>query len=376
MSISNDGNCCESSIAGNAFTDFSGTSVHTQDLYSTHAFITDLTGVHIRSLHITGTIVDFNRGKVLNITGNNIRYAHITGIDATMTNVSATSISGINATMTNIGGTDATYTNIRGTMITGTQIRADPGVFAGQLGSRFAPLYSFNSNIDSGMYSTASEVIIAESTTDVLGCTSSNIKAYQPILAPNGSASAPAYAFTSSTSSGLYSSASNNVDVSANNTQVANFKSTDVTLYKPLTNGQQPFAYYVKTLSQTNGTNPNLVTFDAVDDSQNNPISYTGGVFTITQAGVYLINYFIQTTAGVSGRRTSFITLNEASPTNTSFARVAVDPETYSENGSSFIRKLLVNDAIRLVYYSPDTTSQLVGGANGSRCNIQFVKLF
>ena len=250
MSISNDGNCCESSIAGNAFTDFSGASVNTQDLFAVNARINNLTGI-------------------------------------------------------NIVGTDATYTNIRGTMITGTNIRCDPGQYAGQLGSRFAPLYSFNSNIDSGMYSTASEVIIASDATDIIGCTSNQLNVYKPLRG----------------------------------------------------NNNQPYAKYAQNVlnggSLTAATINKVLFPGLISPTQNNPVSYSSGDFTIQYTGIYHIHFQMQSTESVSGIRDFYITLNDNVPTNAgTISRLRLDGQVGGIKVLTWTGKLSLNDVIRCWYFT------------------------
>ena len=300
MSIENS-SCCSSSIGGVFDTTFTGTNVTTDDLFAINARITNYTGTYIDCVNISGTQVNMNRSHCHNITGFNLRYQSITGIDATMTNLSAG-------------------------VVSGTNFFVDPGVFRATLGSQFAPVFTFASNIDSGMYATASEVKIAESATDIIGCTSSQLNVYKPLRG----------------------------------------------------NNNQPYSKYAQNVlnggSLTAATINKVLFPGLISPTQNNPVTYSSGDFTIQYTGIYYIHFQMQSSETVSGIRDFYITLNDNVPTNAgTISRLRLDGQVGGIKVLTWIGKLSVNDVIRCWYFT--TQNNNYGDTTMPRPEVSFYLL-
>lgn len=102
---------------------------------------------------------------------------------------------------------------------------------AGATGTPAAPTYTFTTASTTGLYSSAAGTLNI-TTAGVLRVTlnSTNLTSTLPFIGPVGAVGAPTFAFTGSTSTGIYSSAANNLSFSANGTQVFNATSSQVSL--------------------------------------------------------------------------------------------------------------------------------------------------
>lgn len=202
-------------------------------------------------------------------------------------------------------------------------------------GSASAPSYSFGADSTSGIYRNTSGAIItsiagsskfAVSDTsismltdvgmgsNILSCgpvscsyitasgtiSSGAITSSGSIRSGTSSAAAPAFCFSGSTTSGLYSSATGVVDVSAAGTQVLTMASTYVK--SPV----QPYIQLSPTVntpqSLTSGVETTL-TYWTVEESRTGFAAASGGTITAPVAGVYLISATVSFANNTTGNR-------------------------------------------------------------------------
>lgn len=105
----------------------------------------------------------------------------------------------------------------------------------GPAGSAGAPAFSFSGDPDTGAYSAAANTIgWSAGGTLRLSLSTTAVTSTLPVLAPDGSAAAPAFTFSSDADNGLYLSAANTPAIAAAGALVASFAATGVTLAQPL----------------------------------------------------------------------------------------------------------------------------------------------
>ena len=113
----------------------------------------------------------------------------------------------------------------------------------------------------------------------------------------NGSVSAPSCAFGSSNNSGLYyySGGATGTGIAATGNTAATIDTTGGwQLYYPLTNSSQPCALYSNPYSSTQTISSGVLTtltFATQILLQGSTISYSGGTFTVTNPGQYLVSF-------------------------------------------------------------------------------------
>ena len=199
------------------------------------------------------------------------------------------------------------------------------------------------------------------------------------VRVPLGTSGGPSYTFLSDLTTGLYASNVGNLDISASGSRVANWTSTNCTLFTSMTNASQPYAFYVKTSSQAASAGVyTLITWDTTPDQvQNNPVDITGPntIFQAKSAGTYIIICNVVTEGGgTDALRGSYITINDSVPSTAFYGRYAVT-NTFLEGSSIVVRRLATNDQLRCFIFSPDTRLIYGSATANLRCSFQIYRL-
>lgn len=149
----------------------------------------------------TGGVLRFNIGSTLST---------VLPFYATLGSASAPSYSFTGSATTGMYASAADTINFSAGGVSRLQISASAATLTipvyAALGSAAAPSYSFSGDTDTGIFSSGANTIdFATSGISRLQLTDTSLISTVPYLNANGSASAPAYAFSSSTNTGLYS---------------------------------------------------------------------------------------------------------------------------------------------------------------------------
>ena len=102
------------------------------------------------------------------------------------------------------------------------------------VGTAGNPAFAFNADTDTGMYRTGANVIgFSTGSTLRLSISSSGLTSTVPVLTSDGSKSLPSYSFASDTNTGIYSTANGVISFSSNDTLVAEITADGITAGVP-----------------------------------------------------------------------------------------------------------------------------------------------
>jgi len=99
-------------------------------------------------------------------------------------------------------------------------------------GAAATPTYSFSGDTNSGMYSVGADIVgIAANGTLTLQISASGTESKVPFLAPDGSASAPGYGFSSATNTGLYRASGTEMDMTFGGTRYLRYTTDGISVF-------------------------------------------------------------------------------------------------------------------------------------------------
>jgi hypothetical protein len=180
-------------------------------------------------------------------------------------------------------------------------------------GSATLPCITFSSDTDTGIYREGTNAIgFTTNGVQKLHIHAAHLEAFQPLRLPNGSVSTPALNFSNDQDCGLYRAGTNDIRIAANGQDVSGFDANNFVLYKPLISSVQPYSVYYRNTNQTSISGTTTLLYDTKEQEYSNQITFSNGVYTVTNAGTYLVQADIQISNASSMDVSSFFTINNS----------------------------------------------------------------
>ena len=267
---------------------------------------------------------------------------------------------------------------------------ANSGKFFAVNGTNTAPSYSFSNDLNTGLHRPSADtlhmvcggmdVLQLDNVNGVYVANGYNIYGTGRFTAQQqGTAASPIFRTDLGGSfHGMYfDSKTGAPTIASSNSDIAEFSSTDITLYKTLSSGVQPYSSYLRNTDQTGltGAIVNTILYDTKEQEYSNRITFASGVYTVLDAGVYHIHADLQiSSSGPNFDLSSFFTINGSATDRVGY--IVTRTQAVHLISISNVIRLSANDTVR-VQIIPGVNATLNTTANGTRkLRFSIVRLF
>jgi hypothetical protein len=235
------------------------------------------------------------------------------------------------------------------------------------LGSVSSPSLTFSGDTNTGIYSSTGDAmsLVCGGNSIITLINNDKINTNFQIQAADANGKV-AYAFNGDDDTGLQWVSTNAFKMISGGGDVAECNVNNFVLYKPLISNVQPYSVYYRNADQTSLTGLTTLLYDTKEQEYSSQITFSSGVYTVTNAGTYLVNadmQIIKTTAGTIDV-SAFFTINN-SATNRSGYQISRAQGVHLMSLSNIIY-LAANDTIR-VQIIPSDNAYFEVSDNGIR---------
>lgn len=239
----------------------------------------------------------------------------------------------------------------------------------GSDGSAVLPAYSFNSDGDTGVFLNGTNNI-GISTGGVARLTMGGIDVVLtlPIRVPDGSSSSPSFSFSGDTDSGMFRIGSGDIGITCNATQSINFTSTG------FSSTVQPH-FAVRGSAAQSIPNNSFTTYTSWGTPSNNVgyTSFTSGVLTLAEDGVYQVSCAVFFAANATGRRA--VRVQASTGDNLGYEEIGNLGSNVTVLNVSGVKRLTTGNTLQVQVYQ-NSGANLNVGSGDARTYLQVVKLY
>ena len=233
-------------------------------------------------------------------------------------------------------------------------------------GSNTTPTYAFSSAINTGIMrgsTTSSMNLVCNGNNAMILTDNVGIYTNWQILATDANGKIP-YAFYNDSTTGVRRAAASDMRFVAGNVDVVGCTTSNFILYKPLVSSVQPYSSYYRNTNQTSISGTTTLLYDTKEQEYSSDITFASGVYTVVNAGTYLVQADLQITMGSSVDNSSFFTINNSATNRCGY--VVTRAQTVHLLSLTQIIYLSASDTVR-VQIIPGSTATFDVSSNGIR---------